>query len=154
MHWKLFDYSYIYIYIYVFSRRFYPKRLTVHSGYNFFLSVFLLKFAQIGCTLNPSFTCCETDLRESAVGFTHAKECVPGTCLQLSAILVSWLQANLLHQTKGENMQSDWYYISISVHFVNYYIGKNQKEERNSKPDAQLLNIPELEPLELENFLI
>ncbi len=26
-----------YIYIYAFSRRFYPKRLTVHSGYTFFL---------------------------------------------------------------------------------------------------------------------
>ncbi len=24
------------MYIYAFSRRFYPKRLTVHSGYNFF----------------------------------------------------------------------------------------------------------------------
>ncbi len=30
LHWKQ------YIYIYAFSRRFYPKRLTVHSGYNFF----------------------------------------------------------------------------------------------------------------------
>ncbi len=29
----------MYIYIYVFSRCFYPKRLTVHSGYTFFLSV-------------------------------------------------------------------------------------------------------------------
>ncbi len=29
-------YIYIYIYIYAFSRRFYPKRLTVHSGYTFF----------------------------------------------------------------------------------------------------------------------
>ncbi len=29
-----------YIYIYAFSRRFYPKRLTVHSGYTFFVSVF------------------------------------------------------------------------------------------------------------------
>ncbi len=29
----------IYIYIYAFSRRFYPKRLTVHSGYTFVLSV-------------------------------------------------------------------------------------------------------------------
>ncbi len=28
-----------YIYIYAFSRRFYPKRLTVHSGYTFVLSV-------------------------------------------------------------------------------------------------------------------
>ncbi len=28
-----------YIYIYAFSGRFYPKRLTVHSGYTFFLSV-------------------------------------------------------------------------------------------------------------------
>ncbi len=28
-----------YIYIYAFSRRFYPKWLTVHSGYNIFLSV-------------------------------------------------------------------------------------------------------------------
>ncbi len=27
------------LYIYAFSRRFYPKRLTVHSGYTFFLSV-------------------------------------------------------------------------------------------------------------------
>ncbi len=29
------SYMYIYIYIYAFSRRFYPKRLTVHSGYTF-----------------------------------------------------------------------------------------------------------------------
>ncbi len=29
-------YTYIYIYIYAFSRRFYPKRLTVHSGYTVF----------------------------------------------------------------------------------------------------------------------
>ncbi len=29
--------AYIYIYIYAFSRRFYPKRLTVHSGYTFFV---------------------------------------------------------------------------------------------------------------------
>ncbi len=28
-----------YIYIYALSRRFYPKRLTVHSGYTFVLSV-------------------------------------------------------------------------------------------------------------------
>ncbi len=28
-------------YIYVFSRRFYPKRLTVHSGYTFVLSAFV-----------------------------------------------------------------------------------------------------------------
>ncbi len=27
---------FLYIYIYAFSRRFYPKRLTVHSGYTFF----------------------------------------------------------------------------------------------------------------------
>ncbi len=26
----------MYIYIYAYSRRFYPKRLTVHSGYTFF----------------------------------------------------------------------------------------------------------------------
>ncbi len=30
------NYSFIYIYIYAFSRRFYPKRLTVHSGYTYF----------------------------------------------------------------------------------------------------------------------
>ncbi len=28
-----------YIYIYAFSRRFYPKRLTVHSGYTCFISM-------------------------------------------------------------------------------------------------------------------
>ncbi len=28
-----------YIYIYAFSRRFYPKRLTVYSGYTFFVSM-------------------------------------------------------------------------------------------------------------------
>ncbi len=28
---------YIYIYIYAFSRRFYPKRLTLHSSYSFTL---------------------------------------------------------------------------------------------------------------------
>ncbi len=31
-----------YIYIYAFSRRFYPKRLTVHSGYTFFISMLSL----------------------------------------------------------------------------------------------------------------
>ncbi len=29
----------VYIYFYAFSRRFYPKRLTVHSGYHFFVSM-------------------------------------------------------------------------------------------------------------------
>ncbi len=29
----------VYIYNYAFSRRFYPKRLTVHSGYTFFVSM-------------------------------------------------------------------------------------------------------------------
>ncbi len=29
----------VYIYIYSFSRHFYPKRLTVHSGYTFFVSM-------------------------------------------------------------------------------------------------------------------
>ncbi len=41
---KTFYYIYIYIYIYAFSRRFYPKRLTVHSGYTFF-------FYQYVCSL-------------------------------------------------------------------------------------------------------
>ncbi len=31
--------AFIYIYIYAFNRRFYPMRLTVHSGYTCFLSV-------------------------------------------------------------------------------------------------------------------
>ncbi len=31
-----------FFYIYAFSRRFYPKRLTVHLGYTFFLSVHVL----------------------------------------------------------------------------------------------------------------
>ncbi len=31
--------DHIYFYIYTFSRRFYPKRLTVHSGYTFVLLV-------------------------------------------------------------------------------------------------------------------
>ncbi len=30
-------YIYIYIYIYAFSRRFYPKRLTLHSSYSFYI---------------------------------------------------------------------------------------------------------------------
>ncbi len=33
------EYLYLYIYIYAFSRRFYPKRHTVHSGYTFFVSM-------------------------------------------------------------------------------------------------------------------
>ncbi len=31
------NYVYIYIYIYAFSRRFYPKRLTLHSSYSFYI---------------------------------------------------------------------------------------------------------------------
>ncbi len=34
--WLLKDLHYIYFYIYAFSRHFYPKRLTVHSGYTCF----------------------------------------------------------------------------------------------------------------------
>ncbi len=34
--------SCIYIYIYAFSRRFYPKRLTVHSGYTFIVSLYII----------------------------------------------------------------------------------------------------------------
>ncbi len=30
---------YIYIYIYAFSRRFYPKRLTLHSSYSFYIFI-------------------------------------------------------------------------------------------------------------------
>ncbi len=30
---------FFYIYMYAFSRRFYPKRLTVHSGYTIFFSI-------------------------------------------------------------------------------------------------------------------
>ncbi len=37
----------IYIYIYAFSRRFCPKRLTVNSGYIFFVSMHLLPFAPV-----------------------------------------------------------------------------------------------------------
>ncbi len=41
-----------YIYIYAFSRRFYPKRLTVHSGYTFFASMC------VPWELNPQTLCC------------------------------------------------------------------------------------------------
>ncbi len=34
--------AYVYIYMYAFSKRFYPKRLTVHSGFTFVLSVCVL----------------------------------------------------------------------------------------------------------------
>ncbi len=34
--WKCLSY-FIYIYIYAFSRRFYPKRLTLHSSYSFYI---------------------------------------------------------------------------------------------------------------------
>ncbi len=34
------------IYIYAFSRRFYPKRLTVHSGYTFFYQYVTLVFVR------------------------------------------------------------------------------------------------------------
>ncbi len=38
-HWlkNLYMRIYIYIYIYAFSRRFYPKRLTLHSSYSFYI---------------------------------------------------------------------------------------------------------------------
>ncbi len=41
-----------YIYIYAFSRRFYPKQLTVHSGYTFVLSVC------VPWKSNPQPLCC------------------------------------------------------------------------------------------------
>ncbi len=41
-----------YIYIYAFSRRFYPKRLTLHSGYTFFVSMC------VPWELNPQYLRC------------------------------------------------------------------------------------------------
>ncbi len=38
--WMMHLYSALLYYIYAFSRRFYPKRLTVHSGYTFFVNFF------------------------------------------------------------------------------------------------------------------
>ncbi len=38
---------YIYIYIYAFSRRFYPKRLTLHSSYSFTFYQLLLSLGNI-----------------------------------------------------------------------------------------------------------
>ncbi len=35
--WSIGCWVYIYIYIYAFSRRFYPKRLTLHSSYSFYI---------------------------------------------------------------------------------------------------------------------
>ncbi len=43
---------YICIYIYAFSRRFYPKRLTVHSGYTFVLSVYVFHQTHNLCAAN------------------------------------------------------------------------------------------------------
>ncbi len=37
----------VYIYIYAFSRRFYPKRLTVHSGYTCFMFYFVVSTKNI-----------------------------------------------------------------------------------------------------------
>ncbi len=36
-HYSQTNYPIIYIYIYAFSRRFYPKRLTLHSSYSFYI---------------------------------------------------------------------------------------------------------------------
>ncbi len=38
-HFLKLCYIYIYIYIYAFSRRFYPKRLTLHSSYSFYIFI-------------------------------------------------------------------------------------------------------------------
>ncbi len=46
---------YIYIYIYAFSRRFYPKRLTLHSNYSFFTFDQLL-FIKISGVLKGDLT--------------------------------------------------------------------------------------------------
>ncbi len=45
--------AYIYIYIYAFCRRFYPKRLTVHSGYTFFFVSTCVPWES-----NPQPLCC------------------------------------------------------------------------------------------------
>ncbi len=42
LHNKSFKSLVCYIYIYAFSRRFYPKRLTVHSGYTYIVSMCVL----------------------------------------------------------------------------------------------------------------
>ncbi len=39
---------YIYIYIYAFSRRFYPKRLTLHSSYSFYIFFFYQLLLSLG----------------------------------------------------------------------------------------------------------
>ncbi len=45
--------NYIYIYIYAFSRRFYPKRLTLHSSYSFHI---FSQFVSLGSTIKESIS--------------------------------------------------------------------------------------------------
>ncbi len=47
--------SYIYIYIYAFSRRFYPKRLALHSSYSFTFNQLLIK-CLVGDTSFPAIS--------------------------------------------------------------------------------------------------
>ncbi len=52
--------SYIYIYIYSFSRRFYPKRLTLHSSYSFYIFYQLLLSLGIEPMIVALLTPCST----------------------------------------------------------------------------------------------
>ncbi len=63
--------NYIYIYIYAFSRRFYPKRLTLHSSYSFTFYQLLLSLGSepmIVALVAPCSTICATGKLYRATG--------------------------------------------------------------------------------------
>ncbi len=69
------SYHYIYIYIYAFSRRFYPKRLTLHSSYSFYILSALVNHYMVyskTCIYNLKFIKCE----KSGLHWAHFFLCI------------------------------------------------------------------------------
>ncbi len=63
-----------YIYIYAFSRRFYPKRLTVHSDYTFFVSMYMCSLGIEPTTFALLMQCSNHWATETQ---EHAMRCAP-----------------------------------------------------------------------------
>ncbi len=98
----------IYICIYAFSRRFYPKRLAVHSGYTFFISMC------VPWELNPRpfallTQCSTTEPQENNIIYTRLL--AKFTYTQI----ISYWWLNLIENLFVNNCQSD--YSSVQIKF-------------------------------------
>ncbi len=117
---------YIYIYIYAFSRRFYPKRLTLHSSYSFTFYQLLLSLGiepMILALLAPCSTIWATGKPSC---FIDVLADVNPNRKYSSSLLLLWLLAKMITTHENPHAESE---LTLTFVFVEMFL--MQYEELN-----------------------